>query len=87
MNCSLSLSVQVAPEDPDDEFQDVAAPAPPADGPRIIDVGITGPGFQPLKWRRAWRDKVLPALANFKPDLIMISAGFDAHRKDEINFR
>jgi acetoin utilization deacetylase AcuC-like enzyme len=39
------------------------------------------------KWRRAWRDKVLPALVNFNPDLILISAGFDAHRKDDINFK
>lgn len=39
------------------------------------------------RWRRAWRDKILPALVNFKPDIIFVSAGFDAHRKDEINFR
>jgi len=50
-------------------------------------VGIPGPGAHPLLWRRAWRDKVLPALVNFKPDLILVSAGFDAHIKDEINFR
>ena len=38
-------------------------------------------------WRRAWRDKILPALVRFDPDLIFISAGFDAHRKDSINNR
>lgn len=38
-------------------------------------------------WRRAWRDKILPAVAEFKPDLIMVSAGFDAHKKDELNYR
>lgn len=38
-------------------------------------------------WRRAWRDKILPALVRFQPDLIFISAGFDAHRKDSINNR
>ena len=38
-------------------------------------------------WRRAWRDKVLPALARFEPDFIFISAGFDAHRKDHLNHR
>lgn len=37
-------------------------------------------------WRRSWRDKILPAVVNFAPDLILISAGFDAHRKDDINF-
>jgi acetoin utilization deacetylase AcuC-like enzyme len=29
---------------------------------------------------------VLPALVKFDPDLILISAGFDAHKKDVINF-
>lgn len=38
-------------------------------------------------WRRAWRDKILPAVADFKPDFIILSAGFDAHRKDELNYR
>eukprot|EP00878_Enallax_costatus_P016221 GHUV01017014.1.p1 GENE.GHUV01017014.1~~GHUV01017014.1.p1 ORF type:complete len:704 (+),score=270.00 GHUV01017014.1:1195-3306(+) len=74
-------------EDPDHEFPSTTADDPVLAGPRIIDVGIPGPGFHPLLWRRAWRDKILPALVNFKPDLIMVSAGFDAHRKDEINFR
>tara|TARA_B100001996_G_scaffold319906_1_gene263883 strand:+ start:25 stop:861 length:837 start_codon:yes stop_codon:yes gene_type:complete len=35
-------------------------------------------------WRRVWRAKVLPALDEFKPDLVFISAGFDAHSKDAI---
>jgi acetoin utilization deacetylase AcuC-like enzyme len=80
----------VAEEDPEGEFKGVVPPpqdAAPSDGPRVIDVGIPGPGFHPALWRRAWRDKALPALANFKPDLILVSAGFDAHRKDDINFR
>ena len=38
-------------------------------------------------WRRAWRDKILPAVAEFKPDIIIVSAGFDAHKKDELNYR
>lgn len=33
-------------------------------------------------WRAAMRERALPALAAFKPDLLMISAGFDAHRAD-----
>lgn len=74
-------------EDPDHEFASTSKAPPPIDGPRIIDVGIGGPGFHPLKWRRAWRDKILPALVKFHPDIIMVSAGFDAHKKDEINFR
>jgi acetoin utilization deacetylase AcuC-like enzyme len=31
------------------------------------------------------RTEVLPRLAAFSPDLILISAGFDAHRRDGIN--
>ena len=38
-------------------------------------------------WRRAWRDKILPAVVRFCPDLVLVSAGFDAHRKDDMNFR
>jgi acetoin utilization deacetylase AcuC-like enzyme len=30
--------------------------------------------------------QVLPALVHFNPDLILVSAGFDAHKKDTINF-
>ena len=40
---------------------------------------------RPREWRRSWRDAVLPALARFNPDFIFISAGFDAHKKDDIN--
>ena len=45
----------------------------------------TPAGPQSAMWRRAWRDKILPAVVRHKPDLILISAGFDAHRRDEIN--
>ena len=80
----------IIPEDPDGEFvSDPAVPAsdlPPRTGPRIINVGIPGPGADAPRWRRAWRDKILPALARFAPDLVLISAGFDAHKKDDINF-
>jgi hypothetical protein len=31
------------------------------------------------------RDEIFPRLMTFKPDLIFISAGFDAHKKDTIN--
>lgn len=39
---------------------------------------------EPAKWRRAWRDKILPAVVQFQPDFILISAGFDAHKKDHL---
>lgn len=74
-------------EDPDHEFPPTTADDPPLSGPRLIEVGIKGPGAHPTLWRRAWRDKILPAVVNFNPDLILVSAGFDAHRKDVINYR
>jgi acetoin utilization deacetylase AcuC-like enzyme len=74
-------------EDPDHEFPPTIADDPPLNGPRLIEIGIKGPGAHPTLWRRAWRDKILPAVVNFNPDLIMVSAGFDAHRKDVINYR
>jgi acetoin utilization deacetylase AcuC-like enzyme len=35
-------------------------------------------------FRAAMRDRVLPALDAFRPDLIVISAGFDAHEGDPL---
>jgi acetoin utilization deacetylase AcuC-like enzyme len=35
-------------------------------------------------FRQAFKDRVLPGLHNFAPDLIWISAGFDAHRDDPL---
>lgn len=34
--------------------------------------------------RRAWGDILLPAVADFEPELIIISAGFDAHAADPL---
>ncbi len=73
-------------EDPDGEFVYVGGEVPRTEGPRIIDVGIPGPGHHVPMWKRSWRDKIFPALVKFDPDLIILSAGFDAHRKDDINF-
>jgi acetoin utilization deacetylase AcuC-like enzyme len=36
------------------------------------------------EFRQAVSDVVLPQLAKFQPDLILISAGFDAHEKDPL---
>ena len=35
-------------------------------------------------FRQAFESRVLPALENFKPDLVLISAGFDAHTRDPL---
>jgi acetoin utilization deacetylase AcuC-like enzyme len=37
-----------------------------------------------LEFRDALRGRILPALADFHPDLIILSAGFDAHRDDPL---
>ncbi len=36
------------------------------------------------EFRRAWGEKLLPALSDFRPDFLVISAGFDAHRADPL---
>ncbi|MBT9368829.1 histone deacetylase family protein [Rhizobium sp. CSW-27] len=35
-------------------------------------------------FREAFSSRVLPALNNFRPDLLLISAGFDAHHRDPL---
>ncbi len=36
------------------------------------------------EFRAAYQDRILPALDKFAPDLLIISAGFDAHLKDPL---
>jgi acetoin utilization deacetylase AcuC-like enzyme len=48
----------------------VNAPLPP---------GATGAAF-----RAAWSDTILPALEKFAPELLIVSAGFDAHKADPL---
>lgn len=35
-------------------------------------------------FREVWRERLLPRIAAFKPELLFISAGFDAHRLDPL---
>ena len=42
----------------------------------------TGDGSN--EFRRAWGDTLLPALSDFDPDFVVISAGFDAHGADPL---
>ncbi|HEY0599105.1 histone deacetylase family protein, partial [Brevundimonas sp.] len=35
-------------------------------------------------WRAAFSGALMPALESFRPDLVLISAGFDAHRRDPL---
>lgn len=48
------------------------------------------PGDGSAEFQQVFRDRVLPALRSFAPELILISAGFDAHHRDplaEINLQ
>ena len=36
------------------------------------------------RWRRRMEQEALPAIASFNPDLLLISAGFDAHEMDPL---
>ena len=42
------------------------------------------PGSGSLPWRQAMSSHLLPALDRFAPELVLISAGFDAHRADPL---
>lgn len=42
------------------------------------------PGSGGTEFRRAWSRELLPALDAFAPELVIISAGFDAHRRDPL---
>ncbi len=42
------------------------------------------PGSGSVPFRRVWRDELLPAIEAFAPELLIISAGFDAHRDDPL---
>ncbi|MEL6967492.1 MAG: histone deacetylase family protein [Pseudomonadota bacterium] len=44
-----------------------------------LSPGMDGDGF-----KEAFRERVLPAVTDFRPDLIIISAGFDAHHRDPL---
>jgi len=41
-------------------------------------------GAKSDEFRQLYRDKVLPALAAYQPELVILSAGFDAHKDDPL---
>jgi len=49
----------------------------------IVNVPLS-PGADGEAFRRAFVESVLPAVDDFGPDLIVVSAGFDAHRRDPL---
>ncbi|MFO1263029.1 MAG: histone deacetylase family protein [Rhodoferax sp.] len=52
-------------------------------GPNMVNVGLP-PRSGSDKFRQAVTEQWLPALEAFAPQLIYISAGFDAHREDDM---
>lgn len=67
------------------------SPLYPGTGARA-ETGIDGnvvnaplpPGAGSAAWRQAMETRVLPALHAFAPELILVSAGFDAHKADPL---
>ncbi len=49
----------------------------------VVNVPLA-PGSAPELFRAGFREEVLPALAAFKPDFLLVSAGFDAHKDDPL---
>jgi acetoin utilization deacetylase AcuC-like enzyme len=58
----------------------------------VRDRGIAGnvanvplaAGAGSAEFRLAWSERLLPALDGFAPELVIVSAGFDAHRRDPL---
>jgi acetoin utilization deacetylase AcuC-like enzyme len=44
------------------------------------------PGAGDPEYRQAFDEIILPAINNYKPELLMISAGFDAHKDDPLAY-
>ena len=42
------------------------------------------PGAGGKEFRRAWAERIIPALSAFRPECLIISAGFDAHAADPL---
>ena len=49
----------------------------------IVNVPLI-PNSGSVEFRQAYENLILPALREFKPDFLMISAGFDAHARDPL---
>jgi acetoin utilization deacetylase AcuC-like enzyme len=55
------------------------------------DVGVgnlanvpLAPGTGSESFRHAWRENLLPRIDAFRPQLVLVSAGFDGHRLDPL---
>ncbi|QQG37148.1 MAG: histone deacetylase family protein [Micavibrio aeruginosavorus] len=50
---------------------------------RILNIPMKA-GDGSLPFRQVYEQRILPAVRHFQPDLLMISAGFDAHKDDPL---
>jgi len=53
------------------------------DDPKMVNIPLS-PGSGGEEFRAAVRDRWLPALDEHRPELVFVSAGFDAHREDPL---
>lgn len=51
----------------------------------ILNVPIAPGKATGVNWRKEFTEKILPRVYEFQPDLILVSAGFDAHQDDHIH--
>ena len=58
--------------------------APSETGVGNIFNAPLSPGDGAADFKEAMRERILPAIRGYSPDLILISAGFDAHRRDPL---
>lgn len=58
---------------------------PPENSDRIISIPLDATAKSD-EFRNAVRDHWLPALERFKPEIIFVSAGFDAHMDDDMSY-
>ncbi len=49
----------------------------------VVNVPLP-PGSSGRAFRQAWESVILPALARFAPEFLLVSAGFDAHEADPL---
>lgn len=49
----------------------------------LINVPLVR-GMGPAEFRQAFGDEIMPRICDFEPELVMISAGFDAHTADPL---
>ena len=52
-------------------------------GPNVHNAALR-PGSGSIRFREAWSERLLPAIDAFRPQLVLVSAGFDGHRADPV---